>query len=127
MLINCKYCVEKSRTLILTTNENTFYFALFNDFSVTDTDSIVALALKTYATIPPQVDAIFQLEEINEHFCILFTEFLELHSMVHLFERMFEFNQVRFGPNTYVYTHPQPKTDHRFNIGLLSDGPQLQV
>ena len=41
--------------------ENTFYFALFNNFSVMDTDSIVALALETCATIPPQVDAIFNL------------------------------------------------------------------
>ena len=56
MLINCDFCGEKSRALMLTAYENTFYFALFiafNNFSVMDTDSLVALALETSATIPP--------------------------------------------------------------------------
>ena len=37
-------------------------------FSVTDTDSIAALALETCATIPPQVDAIFQLKKLTHTF-----------------------------------------------------------
>ena len=42
----------------------TFYFALFivfNNFSVTDANPLVSFALKTRATIPPNLDAIFQL------------------------------------------------------------------
>ena len=56
MLINCDFSGEKLRALMLTPYENTFYFALFiafNNFSVMDTDSLVALALETCATIPP--------------------------------------------------------------------------
>ena len=37
--------------------------------------------------------------EINVHFRILFIALLKLQSKVHSFERMFEFNQVSWGPN----------------------------
>ena len=52
---------------MLTAYENTFYFA-FQQFSVMDTDSIAALALETCATIPPQVDAIFQIGKLTHSF-----------------------------------------------------------
>ena len=72
-------------------------------FSVMDTDSLVSLALETCATIPQNVDAILT-PDINVHFCILFIakfELFKLHSKVRSFERMFEFNQVRLGPNIH--------------------------
>ena len=54
MLINCDFCGEKSRAMMLTAYENILYFALPSTiFSVMDTDSLVALALETCATIPP--------------------------------------------------------------------------
>ena len=43
----------------------------------------------------------FSTLDINAHFRILFIakiEFLKLHSKVHSFQRIFEFNQVRLGP-----------------------------
>ena len=70
--------------------------------SVTDTDSLVALALETCATIPPDGDT---NTEINIHLHILFIVQLELpqlHSRVCLFKRMFEFNQVHLGPSLGV-------------------------
>ena len=90
---------------MFTACKNAVYFVLFivfNNFLVMDTDLLLALALETCATIPPDVDAIFSTLEINVHFCIIFIakfEFLKLHSKVCLFERMLEFNQVYLGPS----------------------------
>jgi len=53
MLIKCDFCGEKSRALMLTAYENTFYSLPSTIFSVMDTDSLVALALETCSTIPP--------------------------------------------------------------------------
>ena len=50
----------------LTACENTFYFALFIvQLLVTDTDSLVALTLETYATIPTDLNAIFQFWKLT--------------------------------------------------------------
>ena len=48
----------------------------------------------------------FLTQDINVHFCILFIaklELFKLHSKVRSFKRMFEFNQVRLGPNVRTY------------------------
>ena len=88
--------------------KNTFYFTFFivfhNLFSqrhrfthITCTGSICNHSLKCGCH--------FSTLDINAHFRILFIakfEFLKLHSKVHSFERMFEFNQVRLGPNAYT-------------------------
>ena len=58
-------------SLPVTACKNTFYVALFivfNNFSITGTDSLLSLALETYATIPPNVDATL---DISAHSCIL--------------------------------------------------------
>ena len=47
----------------------------------------------------------FLTQDINVHFRILFIakfELFKLHSKVHSFERMFEFNQVRLGPSVVI-------------------------
>ena len=87
---------------MLTVYENAFYFALFNNFSGNGHKFNCKLALETCATIPPNinVDAYFNLGEINAYFQILFTpkfKFLKLHSKVGSFERLFKFNQVHLG------------------------------
>ena len=68
-------------------------------FLVTDTDSLVALALEACAAIRPRMDAIFL---IHAHFRILFIakfKLLKLHSKIRLFEQMFEFSQIHLGLN----------------------------
>ena len=87
--------------------KNTFYFTFFivfhNLFSqghrfthITCTGSICNHSLKCGCH--------FSTLDINAHFHILFIakfEFLKLHSKVHSFKRMFEFNQVCLGPKPY--------------------------
>ena len=82
--------------------KNTFCFTFFAVFfsqghrftHITCTGSICCHSLKCGCH--------FSTLDINAHFRILFIakfEFLKLHSKVCSFERMFEFNQVRLGPN----------------------------
>ena len=64
MLINCEFCGEKSRALMLTDYENTFYFGLFiafNNFFSNGHRFTCNTFTGKCATIPPQVDAIFNL------------------------------------------------------------------
>ena len=53
MLINCDFCGVKSRALPTKILSILLYSLPSTIFSVMDTDSLVALALETFATIPP--------------------------------------------------------------------------
>ena len=71
---------------------------------MTDTDSLLALALERCATISPHVDAIFQLKKLTHtstYYALQF-ELFQLHLKVCLFERMFKFNHVGLGPGLCV-------------------------
>ena len=64
----------------------------------------------------------FSTLDINAHFRILLIakfEFLKLHSKVHSFERMFEFSQVRLGPNIHTIYSSHTLSHTHYNHLLL--------
>ena len=106
MQINCKYCVEKSRTLMLTAYENTFYFALFNNFFSNGHRFNCSTCTGNMCNYSSTSGCHFSTWEINALFHILFTakfKFFKQHLKVRSFERMFEFNQVHLGPSPVLY------------------------
>ena len=95
-------------------------FIVFNNFSVTETDSLTSLALETCATIPTDVDAIFQLWILTHTsaYCLLQnSNYLNcIRRFVCSNECSTTLNQVHLGPSTYMHsyihtTHPL-RTQH---------------
>ena len=84
--------------------KNTFCFIQVHglqQFSVTDTDSHVALVLETYACaiIPPDADAIFSNMETNIYFCISSITKVELLKL-YIFNLFLQTN-VRIQPSSF--------------------------
>ena len=119
MLINCKYCVEKSRTLMLTAYENTFYFALFYIFFSIGHRFNCRNCTGNMCNNSFTSGCHFSTWEINTHFRIPFTakfKFLKLHSKVHslnecsnstkfVWALSHTYTQHTYTQHTYTHTH----------------------
>ena len=93
--------VESFRCSILVTAcGRIFFFALFIVLSVTDTDSLIPLALETCATIPQNMNAIFQFWILTHTSAYQNLNYLNcIQRFVLSNKRMFKFSPDLFSPD----------------------------